>query len=292
MNKYVFLTTFFVFAFWTSDCLAQIRLPEGFRMGDTSQVQQIITKRGDIFHGRISNLSDSSLKFLINNDTAIELEFDEIVDITLNQVSTEQHKKNRSVLIGLENLWINTSAFTLEKGEGELRNIEVFLTMIDYGLTDHITIGVGYFIPVYAIARLKASTNVHKSLRLGLGTNTFIGMLPVDGSDSFSHLFGIATIGSEDKYLNITGGYYLPFDDLGDKKIVTSIGGSYRFRENWRLFADFNIVPNVNFDNGGFLPSFGASWLITKNRIEFGLLAFPGFDILVPIPVISYARRF
>jgi hypothetical protein len=262
----------------------------------SKEVLILQTERGDIFFGSLKAVDSDSITFEIREEVRFKVARSNIKWLGLAREAKWLQGENSSnnqdarftddkYRIRYENLAYSFSAIPYPKGLAEYRNIDLLFNTIDIGVSDHLSLGAGLIIPIVFVVRGKLSFSANENIHLGLGTNGFIGLGPVEGL--FVHYFAVATLGNPYRYFNVTFGRLGNWSDPEDSGNLATFGGSISFAEKWRLYADIGISPQ----NTGLLPSIVASWAHRRNRVELGLLGiWDGF--FEPIPILSYAHRF
>jgi hypothetical protein len=274
-------------------------------IGDTTQVHRVITKRGDEFYGRVTQIQNTQVDFLFNK--TIELTFQlqdlqEISVVTPGKVSrTHAYDENRKEytrleqkLHGHERGYYLPSGFLLKRGQMEFRNMGFFYNSLEFGLTDNLNLGVGGIPLLVANAiqlKLRAGGSVSDFLHMSVNGNGYVAIALGEEVLSAASLTGVASLGSPDRHLSFGGGYGFGFGGTADEGVlVAQLGGSYRFSPNWRFFLE-GIVP-VNQPQW-LLISSGVNWIYREHRIEFGLSFIrTDFQASFPFPFIGYGGRF
>lgn len=278
-------------------------------LADTTQQHLLITKRGDRIVGRIEKIEGTMVYFLMRTGNVINFTFQEIEWVGLQDEKRAQSGSSRRPAPerprltvprernGCENLLFSPSAFNYEKDRGEYRNIQVILNTADYGLSDHFSVGGGIIIPFIFVTRFKGTIDYNEYLHLGAGTSTFIPISQDLVGPTFTHFYGVVTLGTPKAYLNATAGYGFSWgsslvDNPGDLKtvpLVTSFGGSITLVDRLRVVVDVAYLKGNDFND--VFPSLSLGWIGRLSRFEVGLLSTLGIDTFA-IPMLSYARRF
>ena len=273
---------------------------------DSIQIQILTTKRGDILAGHILVAKDSSLTFLFKQDTLF-FDFDDIVKIEFidseDALDTFYDNQNRTKLgltikprpdmQGHEYALISPTAFNLKRKEGEYRNLMLAANSVDFGISDNASFGVGVVLPIFLYLNTKFSFEANKNLHFGIGNYLFVSTLQFNNEiPTFDYLYGVLTIGNPEAFFNLSGGYYIPFDQLDESRFLITFGGGVRLGKSWRMNGELMRVLNEDIDSGGLLSTLTAGWFNQHDRIDFGVFIVPtGFET-IPIPIISYTRRF
>ncbi|MBK7407464.1 MAG: hypothetical protein IPJ40_04860 [Saprospirales bacterium] len=273
-------------------------------IGDTTQVHRVVTKRGDIFLGRITQIENTEVHFLFNQSIELTFQLQDLQEISIvdpNKVgrnytyneSRKEYQQAEQPMTGHERGYYLPSGFLLPKGTAEYRNSGLFYNSIEYGVSDNINIGIGGIPLIVANAfqlKLRAGASLAEFLHVSANANgyfTFIIGEPVYVGGAGT---GVVSIGSPERHLTLGGGYGFGFDNPANQGIfVAQAGGSYRFARSWRIFGE-GIFP-VN-EPGFILFSVGVNWLLQKNRLEFGWSLVRVDSTTFPFPFIGYAGQF
>ncbi len=300
----LFLTTF--------NTLKSQNIAADLSIGDTTQTHILETKKGDTFVGRTLAIENVDISFLFNNRDTLHFKLAELASLRVydpTQPSKEETKAQEEARVeedlfselepeefeipGTERVFLAPSAFSLKKNQWEYRNVEVFLNSLEYGINNHVSIGVDVFPTIGTNmfgAKLKASWDVNDKIHLGAGARLYyVSFFFGEEAAVFAYYHGSATFGSREKFFNFSYGL---FNNDGATPSI-SIGGSLRVSEQWKLMADsfFGTFPDIEeFPNLVFL---GASYFGHKHRLDFGLtiLSIAG-ELIVPIPTIGYGLVF
>ena len=103
---------------------AQLLIKGDLRPRDTTQVHKLYTKRGDVLMGRLLLIGIDSVSFKLNTDELLRYPF-EALDSMQALPPVRKFKHDRLVYVS-ERLFIAPSAFSLQKGEKEYRNILLY----------------------------------------------------------------------------------------------------------------------------------------------------------------------
>lgn len=283
-----------------------------YSVGDTARVYVLTTKRGDRFVGKIAGYEEGKVIFQLENGTKLPFEYGEIESL-LNEeeVKRETFKylgPSEIDMNGAQNLYLTPTGFNYKSGQGEYRNVEIFYNSIDYGVSDNFSIGIG-LIPLFVAnvvnLKTKVSFSIQDFVHVGVGGMVFAGFTINSFDDNWGAgtLHGSLSIGTEEKFINVGYGKWLPFDN----NLVTfdsdlyMVGGSFRVGNKGRVFGDLIRVEERgqnDFNSNGYtMVMLGGSWFNQKNRVDFGLFMVPndnGSDFSQPVvfPIAGYARRF
>ncbi|MEZ4995539.1 MAG: hypothetical protein R2824_34295 [Saprospiraceae bacterium] len=288
--------TLFLFAFLTPG-LNQAQIIIDSTLLNSPEVQILETQRGDVFFGFLKAYDRDSITFETQRALSIRIARRTIewlgpvreakwLQGGSSPYNIRQRLADNKYLVQFENLAYSFTAIPYPKGLAEYRNIDILFNTVDVGISDHLSIGGGMFVPLIFVLRGKLTFSVNDKLHLGVGTNGFIGLASIT-EGLVVHYFGMATLGDGRQYFNVTFGRVGSWIEPEESFNIATVGGSISFAERWRIYADIGLSPGET----GILPSFVINWTVRRNRVGLGLLGiWDGF--FEPIPLLSYAHRF
>jgi len=267
-------------------------------IGDTTKVHQIITKRGDVFLGRITQIENTEVRFLLNNTVELtfqlgDLEEISVVDRYASSQKKEDFKQGGPEGVNAQHGFFLPTGFLLPAGEHEFRNVGLFYNGLDFGLTDNLNIGFGGIPLIFANliqGRLRVGFPIGDLFHLSLNGNVYgtFGAWDISGALSAT---GALTYGSAERNLTAGAGYGFGFGiEPGDGAVIANLGGAYRLNDKWRLVGEM-ILPVAQTDVL-FLFTGGANRFWGRNRLEFGLGFVWGEVGYFPFPFWAYGYRF
>lgn len=175
----------------------------------------------------------------------------------------------------------------LKQGEFYYQTTWGLLHDLQYGITDHFSIGFGApIIPLVGYITPKFSFNLNDNVSASIGSiNGFSAFGPV-----LSIYYGTLTFGNANNNLTIGGGVAAP---TNYPTAVLNISGMKQLSPYMYLITENYILPE-------YAEVFGFSGLrvVLKqkdiNCLNVGLAYFPslGFDFVPAFPMISYAHKF
>jgi len=146
------------------------------------------------------------------------------------------------------------SAFNLKEGEAYYQNVYFLMNSVNYGLSDHFSIGGGVIIPFAVYITPKVNFKISEKFYAGVGV--IAGILP--GSDAVGIAYGITTYGNDENNITVGLGYGFYNKGFADRPIIT-LNGMIRLSrkialvtENWSIpftrteydyHYDYNIPP-------------------------------------------------
>lgn len=187
------------------------------------------------------------------------------------------------------------SAFNLKKGEGYYQNTYLVLNSVNYGFTDHFSMGVSIelistfgtigtkWTPIYLITP-KFGFEVAKNLNVGLGA--LIAGAGTEGG--FQLGYGLITYGTTEN--NVTLGVSAGFADgeyMRDPPIT--LGGMFRMGRRTSFVTENWIVPSF-----GSLYSYGVRFFGSKIAVDLGFLnnKYIVDNLFIGIPYVDFTVKF
>ena len=238
------------------------------------QSYSVETVGGTLFNGTLRDATDLTLTFETR-----ELGLVTIQRVNMRQLMSqtpEQVRRGFDYVGNGTRMFIAPTARNLHQGEGEIQVIDIFLTGINYGVTDNISVGVLVpIIPVVGVPFVAVTPKVSVPLsdKLRVGAGVLYGFATgIDGSSGSSGVgYGLATYGSADTNLTFGLGYGLGSNGVGGSP-VGIIGANVRVS---RLFSLVNETYLANFDsNGGFGGLAGVRYASPRFSGSLGMLYY------------------
>lgn len=183
----------------------------------------------------------------------------------------------------------------LEKGEGYYQNTWVLFNNVNYGISDHISIGGGV-IPLFLFGTSETPIWLQPKVTFPIQERLFYvgggamigGVVGVD-TEPIGLFYGSATIGNRDKNVSVSLGYGYAGSEIADTPVI-NISGMTRIARKFYLLSENYIVPGAN---DGVLMSFGARWVSETIAIDFGLFRpLKGAGGIVGVPWLGVAIPF
>jgi len=189
------------------------------------------------------------------------------------------------------------NGYNLKKGEGYYQNVWIMGNQAIYGITNHISAGVGT-VPLFLFGgtptpvwfTTKFSVPVIEN-KLNVGAGALVGTILGEEDTSFGILYGITTIGTKDKNLNIGvgwafgGGEIAKIPTVNVSAMIRTGSKGYFLTENYFIgTADEFIV----------IMSVGGRRIIKHTGLDFGVFIPMGADIgsFVAIPWLGFTIPF
>lgn len=181
------------------------------------------------------------------------------------------------------------NGYGLKRGESYYQNVWIFFNQFSFGITDHVSMGLG-IIPVFLFEGgatpvwITPKVSIPIRDKLNLGGGALIGTILGEYSDgAFGIAYGTATYGSKDRNINMGLGYGFAGGEWGNSPTVL-LSGMYRVSKR-----GYVLTENYWIDAGDenvVLLSFGGRSVLKKVSIDYGavLPALTGENIWVIVP--------
>lgn len=271
---------------------AQIKEPKLFDKV-IAKDQNLIVKMKDAstYNGTFQSKTDSTLTIFAGK-TKIELKISEIK--SYQEIDQSRYIKGKYWFPNPHHTryLFGPSAFNLKKGEGYYQNTYAVVNTINYGVTDHFTMGAGTelisLFSGYPVLILTPKIGGYKiSDKLYAGGGAFLGF-STDGSGGIG--YGVLTYGNEDSNLTFGTGWAFSNSDLASNPVLT-ISGMHRFARSIAFITENWLVP---FD--GYTPvfSYGLRFFGERMAVDIAFINTPEFtkEIVIGIPFIDFVYKF
>jgi len=258
---------------------------------DSTQYQIIETRDGSDWEGRITEISETSIRF-VTKFGEMNIPIADIREISTLDMTTIKQGKYWFPNPNTTRLFFAPTGRMLPQGEGYFADYYIFFPSVTFGITSNFTLGGGMsLIPgvgldnqLYFITPkigVKASSNMH--IALGL----LALAIPLDDEDAFSLgiLYGVGTVGSADQSMTLGLGYGYHEGNLADKPLLV-LGGEIRSSAHTALVSE-------NWFGGGMeggILSFGVRFFGRRLSVDLALalpitsegesFAFPYLDFV------------
>jgi hypothetical protein len=189
------------------------------------------------------------------------------------------------------------NGYKLKAGEGYYQNVWVFFNQAVFGLTDHISAGVGV-VPLFLFAgaptpawiTAKFSVPVVEN-KFNLGAGALVGTVIGEGNSGFGILYGISTIGSKDKNLNIGLGWAFAGGEMA-KNPTINISAMIRTGPKGYFITENYFIGTT--DKFMVMTMIGGRRIIKRTGLDFGAIVPLGseMDGLVVVPWLGFTIPF
>lgn len=259
---------------------------------DSTQVHVIYLKNGKKVIGRILEIKNEKISFKKKKKKEnISLTLSEIQRIKVRGNLGWNKKKYSSTFRHNQFLFYENTGFSLQDGEKSYQTFMGASLLRDFGLSDAVSIGLGYSFPLWFHGNIKFSTPKPKKGATSFKSN--FSIFPLLGDDDAFYILKntlAQTFGTPDYFFNISfSNFYIKTEDnfffRSDyiPRIYNSIslGGGFRMNENWQLTIENRVNFNNKFIISKLLPSFGFNYMTSKYQVGFGFQSpnDKGFDL-------------
>ena len=207
------------------------------------------------------------------------------------------------------------SAIPLAKGDGYYQNIMLDLNTMNYGITDHVSGGIGFAIPWGFMATVKVGYKINPYLHAGggiMGAGTFFGI-----GSGLAAAYGLVTLGNMDHNLTFSTGYGFAASGNGfeaARRPMFTFSGMTRLSNRVSLVSENWAFPvhHVHYNYSYNYPyqttitetytyqaaiSLGMRTMWPKNSFDLAIVCFPGMsgfssDFATFLPYVDYVFKF
>jgi len=260
-----------------------------------STLWRIETKDGNTFAGNILAREEGYIR--------LDTEKFGVITIWMDNIKRMQALEELRLVDGIEwpdnpqstRYFWSPNGYGLKKGEGYYQNVWVLFNQVSVGITDNTSIGAGLMplflffgspTPVWITPKVSIPVSPNK---FNLGAGALIGTVIGADAGFFGIPYGVATLGSRDKNLNIGLGYGFAGGEWANSPTVT-VSGMVRLGPKGYL-----LTENYYIDAGGetlLLLSAGGRTVWSSISLDYGLFvpiaeeteffAFPWLGLSVP----------
>lgn len=167
------------------------------------------------------------------------------------------------------------NGYNLKQGEGYYQNVWVFFNQAVVGLTDHISAGVGV-VPLFLFAGAPTPAWVTAKFSLpvvenkfNLGAGALLGTVIGEEKTGFGILYGISTIGTKDKNLNIGLGWAFAGGEMA-KNPTVNISGMIRTGSKGYFITENYFIGTT--DEFVVMMMVGGRRIIKRTGLDFGVV--------------------
>jgi hypothetical protein len=296
MLKSLKINILYIFLFC---CFALQAQNKTLQVGDNVKIE---TKDGTTFTGSVQAMTDEELTLKqFNSDTKITLQKKNIRQIRMvadkNIVEGEYQFENPNATRYL----FAPSSFNLRKGEGYYQNAYIGINTINYGITDHFTIGGG--IEIFStlsgnpslMLTPKFNFPISEKFNIGAGA-LLLNIGSLKQRISAGIVFATATVGDRETNATFGGGWGFVKNTTaisGSSTPVFTVSGMTRLAPRWALVSENWIVTAKDVQFG--IISAGARYMRESFTIDFalwrpvgtgsndiGIPAVPYLDVVLP----------
>ena len=258
-----------------------------------TEMYRVETVDGSIFIGELISESNDSITILTESAGAITINRENIRSLEAfdgrgaeQKRWHENHQSSRYLL--------TPSAIGLRQGQGYYQNSWILFNNVNYGITDHLSIGGGV-IPVFLFGSVSVPFWITPKIKLPLESESFhvsAGALiggAIGESATGGVFYGNSTWGDGNRNLTLGLGYAFGAGEIETTPVV-SISGMIRTGRSIYLVSENYFINDSGF-NG--LASFGVRWAPENFSVDFALLRpLENLDSFIGFPWISLAIPF
>jgi hypothetical protein len=237
----------------------------------------------------------------------VRIKTDKLGELTINTTEIKSISEVKQTMAKDGTYWLDNpqstryfwspNGYSLKKGEGYYQNVWIMGNQAVYGLTNHLSGGIGV-IPTFLFAgsptpawlTLKYSVPVVKE-KLNISAGALVGTVIGESTGAFGILYGMSTFGNKDRNLNIGVGWAFGGGEIA--KIPTfNISGMIRTGPKGYLITENYLIGTT--DTFLALISFGGRRIIKHTGLDFGGFIPIGSDVgsFVIIPWLGFTVPF
>lgn len=262
---------------------------------DTTKTYQVELMDGSEFIGTILKMDSTSLEMKTASLPSIH-----ILLATLKKIKLIENKVviNGSTVVPNPNptrYFFAPSAFNLKKGEGYYQNTYLLLNSINFGLSDHFSIGASMEIlstfstlgmewsPIWLLTP-KVGFEVVKNVNLGGG----LLLAGMGFKGGFQLAYGLVTYGNTENNVTVAVSTGWMDGDYMQNPPIT-INGMFRMGRRNAFITENWIIPGM-----GSLYSYGVRFFGSKISVDLGFLNNKDImeGILIGIPYVDFVVKF
>jgi hypothetical protein len=288
--KSFFIVIILIFFLPQIDTIAQ-------ELADSSSLWVIDTEDGNTFMGRI--LNEDSIQVVLLTDVY------GTVLIPTSRIKQKKELKQTDLIEGQHwfsnphatRYFFGTNGYGLRKGEAYYQNTWILFNQINYGISNHISLGGG-MVPLFLFAGAPTPVFITPKLTLPLikdKLNLGAGVLYayVLGEEfGFGITYGTITLGNRDSNLTLGGGWAFADAEWASSPTLTLNGMTRVGRKTYLVTENYYI--GLSEDSSFGIISLGGRSVQKKLAVDYGLFFPVGADIgsFLAIPWLGIAVPF
>lgn len=276
---------------------------EDLHIPSHDQIQIISTSDGSTTIGRITRITDETVEYSTEMG---------IITIPRNRITSIQTILASALREGAywfpdpntTRLYFAPTGRMLQKGCGYIADYYLFFPMVNYGVTERLSLGGGFSIlPTNKMSDqifyLTPKYGLKQSERFNIAVGALVMKIPnmkdeddpdydEDGSPLASILYGVGTWGDVNRNLTLGFGYGMMDTDLAKHPMVV-LGYEHRLTRRFAFVSENWKMPGI--DN--VLLSYGIRFLTEKFTTDFALINTTGKEAIFPgIPYMDFVYNF
>ena len=266
-------------------------------LADSTELWVIDTKDGNSFMGHI--LDEDSTKIILLTEVY------GTIQIPLNQIKAKNELQKSDVVEG--ELWFSnphatryffgTNGYGLRKGEAYYQNTWILFNQLNYGITNHISLGGG-IVPLFLFAGAptpvfltpKVTVPIVKD-KVNLGAGVLYAYVLGEGF-GFGIGYGALSFGNRDNNLTLGAGWAFADGQWASSPTLT-LGGMTRVGRKTYLITE-NYYIGISSDSSLGIISLGGRSVQKRLAVDYGLVLPVGADLgtFLAIPWLGIAVPF
>lgn len=182
----------------------------------------------------------------------------------------------------------------IKKGEGYYQNLLLVGNFMNYGVTNHFSIGGGFeFISTmsgYPVWFITPKFGWNLTENWSIGTGIMIGGMRTEGA--FGLPYAALTYGDNDDNITLGIGGATDFKRSAETVLqspLIMISGTKRVSNGIALLSENYILTNSDIS---FFSIDGIRILSEKNAFDLGVILIPQATEGIPLPYVGYSRKF
>jgi len=255
------------------------------------QMRRVEVKEGEVLVGTIVS----------EDDEEVVLRTDRLGEVTLKRANIKSIDQVDPSRIRDGEYWFPNpqstrylfapNAIGIRKGEGYYQNTWVLFNNVNYGVSNHFSIGAGTVpiflfgaeaLPLWVLPKVSVST---PQQNLHVAGGALLGGVVGEGGGGLGLLYGNATVGSRDHNATVGLGYGYVGDEVSDRPVV-NISGMTRIGKKTYLISENYIFPDAGVVSLGLRwapENFVLDVALFRPLEETGVLvAWPWLGVTVP----------
>lgn len=264
---------------------------------DSTELWVIDTEDGNSFMGNI--LEEDSVKIILLTEVY------GTIQIPLNQIKARSELQKSDVVEG--ELWFSnphatryffgTNGYGLRKGEAYYQNTWILFNQLNYGITNHISLGGG-IVPLFLFAGAptpvfltpKVTVPIVKD-KVNLGAGVLYAFV-LGEEFGFGIGYGALSFGNRDNNLTLGAGWAFADGEWATSPTLT-LGGMTRVGRKTYLITE-NYYIGISSDSSLGIISLGGRSVQKRLAIDYGLVLPVGADLgtFLAIPWLGIAVPF
>ena len=276
------------------------RMNNRVRVGDTTQVHQVILLDYSKLLGVVEKIEEGELYFRLHgvlDVTRFPLEQVRYVGLYIPPGSAG--RLGGMDRLGMTDMTYERTALPYT-GRGQVKIINLVYAVSEFNINENLQLGAGLGGPLGVIGTARYRYSISPYVHVGASAQVLYPFLLGRGFNNNSIILlgdvtGLATFGTERKFLNIGTGFMFNTDAFDEKTLwVHRAGAGGAISDHWHLYGEllFTLSNDEFFRQLSVFPSISASWSMSRHRWRFGI--FTNFidseELFVPpLPYVGYS---